>query len=104
MLKYTGLKSASILKSSLIYSPYQAISRPINYSFSSVPPQNPQSQSDSKLSFMQKYFGPQTVKASPNFKNRWLMVIPAFMTHFCIGSPWAWSLMAGFLKKLFLTK
>jgi hypothetical protein len=22
------------------------------------------------------------------------MAVPAFLTHMCIGSPWAWSLMA----------
>ena len=32
--------------------------------------------------------------ASENFKSRWLMAVPAFCTHMCIGSPWAWSLMA----------
>ena len=32
--------------------------------------------------------------ASENFKGRWLMAVPAFLTHMCIGSPWAWSLMA----------
>ena len=32
--------------------------------------------------------------ASEKFKGRWLMAVPAFLTHMCIGSPWAWSLMA----------
>ena len=32
--------------------------------------------------------------ASKDFKNRWLMVLPAFATHMCLGSPYAWSLMA----------
>lgn len=32
--------------------------------------------------------------ASKDFDNRWLMAIPAFATHMCIGSPWAWSVVA----------
>jgi len=32
--------------------------------------------------------------ASETFTNRWLMVIPAFATHLCLGAPYAWSLMA----------
>ena len=32
--------------------------------------------------------------ASPAFTNRWLMVLPAFGTHLCLGAPYAWSLMA----------
>ena len=51
------------------------------------------------MTFIQKWFGPQNVKASPTFNKRWLMVVPAFMTHFCIGSPWAWSLIAGKKEK-----
>jgi hypothetical protein len=31
--------------------------------------------------------------ADANFKNRWLMAIPAFLTHACIGTPFAWSLL-----------
>lgn len=26
--------------------------------------------------------------------NRWLMTIPAFVTHMCIGTPYAWSVMS----------
>eukprot|EP01038_Epipyxis_sp_PR26KG_P008254 gene8254-11169_t len=37
--------------------------------------------------------------ATKDFKNRWLMTIPAFATHMCIGSPWAWSLMADVLTR-----
>ena len=32
--------------------------------------------------------------ASAGFTNRWLMVLPAFGTHLCLGAPYAWSLMA----------
>lgn len=32
--------------------------------------------------------------ASEAFTNRWLMVIPAFASHLCLGAPFAWSLMA----------
>jgi hypothetical protein len=44
-------------------------------------------------SFLDRALGPDTVWAEPTFTNRWAMVIPAFATHMCIGSPWAWSVM-----------
>lgn len=40
-----------------------------------------------------KLWGPDSNIASPNFNNRWAMVIPAFFAHMCIGSPYAWSMM-----------
>lgn len=40
------------------------------------------------------FFGLDSNVASENFSSRWLMVLPAFGTHLCIGSPWAWSVMA----------
>ncbi|CAN0243714.1 unnamed protein product [Ectocarpus sp. 13 AM-2016] len=27
------------------------------------------------------------------------MVAPAFLTHMCIGSPWAWSVMSGTISR-----
>lgn len=47
-----------------------------------------------KLGLFERFYGPKSNEASPTFKNRWLMAIPAFATHMCIGSPYAWSLMA----------
>lgn len=40
-----------------------------------------------------KFFGKEATEASPDFSNRWAIAVPAFVTHMCIGSPWAWSLM-----------
>eukprot|EP00993_Chasmostoma_nieuportense_P006232 NODE_684_length_1951_cov_34.514254_g635_i0.p1 GENE.NODE_684_length_1951_cov_34.514254_g635_i0~~NODE_684_length_1951_cov_34.514254_g635_i0.p1 ORF type:complete len:607 (+),score=151.82 NODE_684_length_1951_cov_34.514254_g635_i0:54-1823(+) len=54
-----------------------------------------------KTSFFDRVLGPNTVEASPSFTNRWLMVLPAFGTHMCIGSPWAWSAVSGSLTKEF---
>jgi len=48
-----------------------------------------------KQSMWDKYMGPQADQASPSFRNRWAMVAPAFLTHMCIGSPYAWSVMSG---------
>lgn len=45
--------------------------------------------------FFDRMMGPQTVIAKPEFRNRWAMAVPAFATHLCIGSPWAWSVMSG---------
>ena len=39
-------------------------------------------------------FGLDSNVASEKFKGRWLMAVPAVLTHMCVGSPWAWSLMA----------
>jgi len=40
-----------------------------------------------------RLFGLKSCEASPDFKNRWLMVVPAFLTQMSIGSTYAWSLM-----------
>ena len=56
-----------------------------------------QSKSFLNSPFFQKYFGPQANTASPNFKKRWLMVIPCFLSNLCIGAPYAWSMVAGLI-------
>lgn len=50
---------------------------------------------DPPKTFFQKYFGLKSCIASPKFKNRWLMVIPCFMSNLSIGFPYAWSIVAG---------
>ncbi|CAM9336130.1 unnamed protein product [Choristocarpus tenellus] len=45
--------------------------------------------------FIERVMGRDSCVASPAFTNRWAMVVPAFATHMCIGSPWAWSVMSG---------
>ena len=48
-----------------------------------------QNQDDNKpTGFMAKYFGPESSIASPDFKNRWGMFVPAFATHICLGAPY----------------
>ena len=46
------------------------------------------------MSSVERMIGLESNIASESFKSRWLMAIPAFATHMCIGSPFAWSLMA----------
>lgn len=46
-----------------------------------------------------RLFGIDSNEAPAEFKNRWLMVVPAFATHMCIGSPYAWSIMADTLTR-----
>ena len=41
-----------------------------------------------------RLFGLESNVASESFKNRWSMIAPAFAVHMCIGTPWAWSIMA----------
>lgn len=91
MLKLNHLRS--LIPKTQVYHPLPFTPKP-TFSFSSEPPK------EQPMTFIQKWFGPQNVKASPTFNKRWLMVVPAFMTHFCIGSPWAWSLIAGKIKKM----
>ncbi|CAM9370394.1 unnamed protein product [Chrysoparadoxa australica] len=55
----------------------------------------PGSTADSSSGLLSKWMGPETSVADPSFTNRWAMVAPAFLTHMCIGSPWAWSMMSG---------
>jgi hypothetical protein len=45
------------------------------------------------------FLSPQSCYASPSFRNRWLMVLPAFATHMCIGSPFAWSIISATLAR-----
>lgn len=47
-----------------------------------------------KKTFFQKYLGLESAIASPKFTNRWLIALPAFATHMCIGAPYAWSAMS----------
>lgn len=62
--------------------------------FNSVPPDNQSKDVTVNKSFLDKLFGEESNIADKNFTNRWLMAVPAFATHVCIGSPWAWSVMA----------
>ena len=48
-----------------------------------------------KQTWYQKFFGPQTNTVSPQFKKRWLIVLPCFLSNLCLGSPYAWSIVAG---------
>jgi hypothetical protein len=74
-------------------------SRYVRHFSSSSPPSSPPSSSSQPSSSSSSngnggIFGLDSNVASENFKGRWLMAVPAFLTHMCIGSPWAWSLMA----------
>ena len=47
-------------------------------------------------------FSPERAVATPGKSyNRWLMAVPAFTTHLCIGSPYAWSSMSGPITREF---
>ncbi len=37
--------------------------------------------------------------AKPSFKNRYLMCIPAFLTHMCIGGVYGWSVVTPVISK-----
>jgi hypothetical protein len=63
------------------------------FSTSSAPDQKPATETKPK-GFLDKLFGPDSNVAAPTFKNRWSMLLPAIAAHICIGSPYAWSIMA----------
>ena len=52
-----------------------------------------------KLSFFDRYLGPKAVVAGEKFSARWVMAVPPFLTHLCIGAPYGWSAVAGHLSK-----
>lgn len=65
----------------------------VKRSFSSEAPKDTEI-TKPKSGLWNKYFGVESNIAPEGFNNRWLMVVPAFFTHMCIGAPWAWSIMA----------
>lgn len=52
-----------------------------------------------KGGFLNRLYGKESNSASPSFKNRWAMILPAMMAHMCIGSPYAWSVMGDQLTR-----
>ena len=46
-----------------------------------------------------RFFTPEGSQADESYKNRWFMALPAFLTHICIGSPWAWSVMSSTVSR-----
>lgn len=52
-----------------------------------------------KKGLIDRLFGLESNVAPENFKNRWLMLLPAIASHICIGSPYAWSMMADLLTR-----
>ena len=66
--------------------------------FASETPQNGEP-AKTKTGLWNKYFGIESNVAREGFNNRWLMVVPAFITHMSIGSTWAWSIMADVITR-----
>lgn len=58
-----------------------------------------ESKEPKKLGFFERIWGFDSNVASESFTNRWAMVLPAFATHVCVGSPWAWSVMADVITR-----
>eukprot|EP01031_Cornospumella_fuschlensis_P048234 gene48234-59073_t len=52
-----------------------------------------------KQGLLDRLFGEESNVASESFKSRWSMILPAAAIHLCIGSPYAWSLMADTITK-----
>lgn len=50
-------------------------------------------------SLWERWFGKESTVAPASFKNRWAMVVPAIAGHMCIGSPYAWSLVADVITR-----
>lgn len=87
--KLLNLKKSSSLCRSFL--PRKAL-----FSFSNVQqPPKMDSKPSTPPTFYEKWFGPGTSIASPLFTNRWLVALPCFLNHLCIGSPYAWSMVGG---------
>lgn len=65
--------------------PLNSITFPSNRYFSSTGNVGKPSEKVEKLSLFDRWFGKEASVASPTFKNRWAMVVPAVLTHICIG-------------------
>lgn len=50
------------------------------------------------LGWLDRKFGAHTAVAAEG-TNRWAMVVPAFITHLCIGAPYAWSVVSGHIVR-----
>lgn len=68
-------------------------------SSSATPSESEDSKPAKPAGFFERHFGKQSCEAKSDFKSRWLMAVPAFATHMCIGSPWAWSIMGDIITK-----
>ncbi len=51
------------------------------------------------MSLVERIFHPRAAETASQDYNRWAVVAPAFLSHMCIGSPWAWSVMSGPLAR-----
>lgn len=95
-------RSSNVRHASVLSNPRSRNSRlaiPALPPLSTVSKRSESSEPEVPQSFFDKWMGPQTVDADPSFTNRWLMVVPAFSTHMCIGSPWAWSALSGTVSR-----
>ena len=46
-----------------------------------------------------RLLGPRAAEASPGFKARSAMFLPAFATHVCLGAPYGWSAISAALSR-----
>lgn len=88
--KFIGLRKALPLLKNFVPHPS------LNFFSTSEKPAQVDAQSQKTPTFFQKYFGPHTYIAKPNFKKRWLITVPCVLNQICIGSPYAWSIVAGY--------
>ncbi len=70
---------------------------PNKRSFSESP--SPEQSEVKNKSLWERWFGKESTVAPASFKNRWAMVVPAIAGHMCIGSPYAWSLVADVITR-----
>lgn len=52
-----------------------------------------------KKGWFDRIFSAEASIAPENYRNRWAMAIPAFITHVSLGAPYAWSLMADLVTR-----
>lgn len=99
---FSGMQIKLInLKKPLISSLFNhfTISKPIFCYYSSSPDSTNPKKTETKVisKFFSKFFAPETSRAPLGY-NRYLMAIPCFLIHICIGAPYAWSIVVGLLS------
>jgi MFS family permease len=76
-----------------------SLTQNVGRAFSTEQKSSSDNSSPKKTSLIERLYGVESNVAAPTFKNRWAMVVPAVATHICIGSPYAWSMMADLLTR-----
>lgn len=94
-------RPTSLLKrNGAVPSPLRSSSELMSFrQFSAETQKEQTSSAPANKSLVEKLWGLESNVADKSFKSRWMITIPAVVTHICIGSPWAWSMVADVITR-----